>query len=172
MYRHKKIHYYMLDFCYFANCLVLAHIWLAPRSALLAKVGVLLRHALNHGGQQLRHTRPVACVYVLVCVLLGTGLYWGLAQPLWPAALGHVLRRRLGQLAAMPRASTGKQASPLLHRCLTCCFAVPVLHCTACPALYCLPCTACLLARLCLPSTLAPSLGPLLPSETPWSSMT
>jgi hypothetical protein len=40
LWRHKKIHYYMLDFCYFANCLVLAHIWLAPRSNLMAKVGV------------------------------------------------------------------------------------------------------------------------------------
>lgn len=53
MYRHKKIHYYMLDFCYFANCLVLAHIWLAPRSALLAKVGCVVEACgVKHGGQR------------------------------------------------------------------------------------------------------------------------
>lgn len=34
-------HYYMLDFCYMANALLLAHCWLAPRSALLAKVSML-----------------------------------------------------------------------------------------------------------------------------------
>ncbi|KAI8475416.1 MAG: hypothetical protein J3K34DRAFT_63001 [Monoraphidium minutum] len=37
-YRSKRWHYYMLDFCYFANLLLLAHCWLAPRSALLSKI--------------------------------------------------------------------------------------------------------------------------------------
>jgi hypothetical protein len=49
LYRHKKIHYYMLDFCYFANCLVLTHIWIAPRSWLLAKVGATASATVHKG---------------------------------------------------------------------------------------------------------------------------
>jgi hypothetical protein len=38
VYRAKRWHYYLLDFCYFANLLLLVHLWLAPSSALLSKV--------------------------------------------------------------------------------------------------------------------------------------
>lgn len=38
LYRAKRWHYYLLDFCYFANLLLLGHLWVAPRSALLSKV--------------------------------------------------------------------------------------------------------------------------------------
>jgi hypothetical protein len=34
----KRWHYYLLDFCYFANLLLLVHLWAAPHSALLSKV--------------------------------------------------------------------------------------------------------------------------------------
>ncbi len=34
-------HYYLLDFCYFANALMLAHLWLLPHSALLHKARAL-----------------------------------------------------------------------------------------------------------------------------------
>ena len=34
---HCRWHYYLLDFCYFANALMLAHLWLLPHSALLHK---------------------------------------------------------------------------------------------------------------------------------------
>eukprot|EP00879_Flechtneria_rotunda_P015404 GHRR01016106.1.p1 GENE.GHRR01016106.1~~GHRR01016106.1.p1 ORF type:complete len:374 (+),score=84.39 GHRR01016106.1:50-1171(+) len=37
-YRHKKWHYYLLDFCYFANLLLLIHLWVQPKSQLLRKV--------------------------------------------------------------------------------------------------------------------------------------
>ncbi|WIA18630.1 hypothetical protein OEZ85_003336 [Tetradesmus obliquus] len=45
LYRAKRWHYYLLDFCYFANLLLLGHLWVAPRSALLSKV----THAFNTG---------------------------------------------------------------------------------------------------------------------------
>jgi hypothetical protein len=38
VYRAKRWHYYLLDFCYFANLLLLVHLWAAPHSALLSKV--------------------------------------------------------------------------------------------------------------------------------------
>lgn len=38
MYRMKKWHYYMFDFCYVANVLLLVHIWVFPHSAFLHKV--------------------------------------------------------------------------------------------------------------------------------------
>lgn len=31
-------HYYLFDFCYYANLLLVLHLWLLPHSALLAKV--------------------------------------------------------------------------------------------------------------------------------------
>ena len=37
----RRWHYYLLDFCYFANALMLAHLWLLPHSALLHKVPTL-----------------------------------------------------------------------------------------------------------------------------------
>ncbi len=36
----RRWHYYLLDFCYFANALMLAHLWLLPHSALLHKARV------------------------------------------------------------------------------------------------------------------------------------
>ncbi len=42
----SRWHYYLLDFCYFANALMLAHLWLLPHSALLHKARTLwTRHA-------------------------------------------------------------------------------------------------------------------------------
>ena len=32
-------HYYLFDFCYFVNCLLLVRLWLLPQSAFLHKVG-------------------------------------------------------------------------------------------------------------------------------------
>jgi hypothetical protein len=55
LYRRQRTHYYMLDLCYAANCLLLAHIWLAPRSALLNKA---------------RRTHPSPC----------WGRHWGRVQ--------------------------------------------------------------------------------------------
>jgi hypothetical protein len=37
---HPPKHYYMLDFCYMANALLMAHIWLAPASGALARVSL------------------------------------------------------------------------------------------------------------------------------------
>jgi hypothetical protein len=44
-YRSKKWHYYMLDFCYYGNLLLLIHLWLLPRNLLLSKV----TYAFNTG---------------------------------------------------------------------------------------------------------------------------
>lgn len=38
VYRFKLWHYYLLDFCYAANALMLVHLWVLPHSALLHKV--------------------------------------------------------------------------------------------------------------------------------------
>lgn len=38
VYRMKKWHYYLWDFCYFANIVLLIQLWLLPKSALLNKV--------------------------------------------------------------------------------------------------------------------------------------
>lgn len=37
-FKEERMHYYMFDFCYAANVLLLAHVWLWPKSAFLAKV--------------------------------------------------------------------------------------------------------------------------------------
>lgn len=38
LYRIKKWHYYLFDFCYVANVLLLLHLWVFPHSAFLHKV--------------------------------------------------------------------------------------------------------------------------------------
>jgi len=38
IYRLKKWHYYLLDFCYFSNVLLLVQLWLLPKNAILHKV--------------------------------------------------------------------------------------------------------------------------------------
>lgn len=38
LYRIKKWHYYLFDFCYVANVLLLLHLWVFPHSAYLHKV--------------------------------------------------------------------------------------------------------------------------------------
>ncbi len=43
----------MLDFCYWANALLLVHCWLAPHSQLLSKVGV--HRLLEEGLARSRH---------------------------------------------------------------------------------------------------------------------
>lgn len=45
LYRIKKWHYYLLDFCYLANLLLLAHLWIWPHSAMLHKVHSQQSHA-------------------------------------------------------------------------------------------------------------------------------
>eukprot|EP00878_Enallax_costatus_P012895 GHUV01013465.1.p1 GENE.GHUV01013465.1~~GHUV01013465.1.p1 ORF type:complete len:336 (+),score=54.06 GHUV01013465.1:169-1176(+) len=45
VYRSKKWHYYMFDFCYYGNLLLLIHLWLLPRNELLSKV----TYAFNTG---------------------------------------------------------------------------------------------------------------------------
>lgn len=38
LYRIKKWHYYLFDFCYVANVLLLVHLWVFPHSAYMHKV--------------------------------------------------------------------------------------------------------------------------------------
>lgn len=38
LYRIKKWHYYLFDFCYVANVLLMIHLWIFPHSAYLHKV--------------------------------------------------------------------------------------------------------------------------------------
>ncbi len=38
IYRSKGWHYYLYDFCYYANLLLLLHLWLLPRAAWLNHV--------------------------------------------------------------------------------------------------------------------------------------
>ena len=50
LYRIKKWHYYLFDFCYVANVLLLIHLWVFPHSAYLHKVNPQISkpfHMLN-----------------------------------------------------------------------------------------------------------------------------
>ena len=38
LYRKEKMHYYLLDFCYYANALMLVHVWALPEACDLQKV--------------------------------------------------------------------------------------------------------------------------------------
>ena len=42
LYRMKRWHYYLFDFCYVANVLMLLHIWVWPHSAIMHKVTIVL----------------------------------------------------------------------------------------------------------------------------------
>ena len=66
IYRRKKWHYYFLDFCYWANGLLLVHIWFFPESVFLHKVWEGAFHDL-------------ACTagkHVLRVLFLFPGMFW------------------------------------------------------------------------------------------------
>jgi hypothetical protein len=51
-YRFKRQHYYLLDWCYFGNALLILSVWKFPTSVLLVKVGLrgLLMAGWHFGG--------------------------------------------------------------------------------------------------------------------------
>lgn len=71
-YRAKKWHYYLLDFCYFANLSLLVHLWLLPRNALLNKVRIT--DLLAHGVWAARLATPTTWLHSTLrredCILL------------------------------------------------------------------------------------------------------
>ena len=60
---HCRWHYYLLDFCYFANALMLAHLWLLPHSALLHKARA--RSGCLVPLRQTIEGRPALCALVV-----------------------------------------------------------------------------------------------------------
>lgn len=47
LYRQDKMHYYLLDFCYYANALMLVHVWALPEACDLQKVRTLILQCLS-----------------------------------------------------------------------------------------------------------------------------
>jgi len=41
-FKRNKMHYYMFDFCYLVNLLLLVHLWVCPEYWLLTKVALLM----------------------------------------------------------------------------------------------------------------------------------